>query len=403
MSEMTFYLQQGYGMMKLNEEFADKPDDVAFILSPRSLQRQSSIVKIAQHGSKLQRKDKKILFDPQFYEPKTNMDKILKFPYFDGLNYSTLEFDKQTAQIFGENVIKYQHEYLSVDEYIIPGMYTNSITEEWFDAHENMMKGGMTYPEKKVTYQTLAIGPDVVKNEKQFSELINRCVQYPVDGYYIVLKSPDSYLIKNESYLYSLLDALISLNIAGKKVIMGYSNQQSLIFGGVGVSGIATGNYRNVRSFDPSIFFESDEDEFKRKGTWYFDGNTLGEYNQQQLSLAFKRNLKDFFGPVTEYSRSLLESPDPANIPWTEKLAFNHYLHVMNEKWKILKSSQPSQRIDSVISILESSKSINEELVEKRFRLGNKGFDIEIFESTISALDAIKHDRQDDIEDLKDL
>lgn len=400
---MTFYLQQGYGMMGLNEEFADKIEDIGFILSPRSLQRQTHIDKIMEHGNKLRKKNKKILFDPQFYEPKTNLSKILKFPYFEGLDYSTLAFDKFTAQLFSQNAIKYQDKGLNVDEYIIPGMYANSVTEDWLEAQENMMDGALNYPNRKFTYQTLALGPDVVNNQKEFSDLINRCTQYPVDGYYIVLKSPDNFLMQDQNYLYDILDALISLNLAGKKIIMGYGNQQSLIFSGVGVSGIATGNYRNVRAFNPEIFFESDEEDIKRKGTWYFDGYTLGEYNKQQLSLAYKRGLNKYFGPINEFNEMLLNNPNPAIVPWSETLAFRNYLYEMNKNWALIMQSDPKDRIDLVINQFEQSKSVNQELISKGFKLGTKGFDIETFDSTLSALEAIKYDRHDDLEELRNL
>lgn len=400
---MTFYLQQGYGMMGLNEEFADKIDDIGFILSPRALQRQTHIDKIKEHGNRLRKRNKKILFDPQFYEPKTNLSKILKFPYFDGLDYSTVAFDKYTAQVFSENVIKYQDVELNVDEYIIPGMYANSITEDWVEAQENMIDGALSYSNKKFTYQTLALGPDVINNQKEFNDLINRCTQYPVDGYYIVLKSPDNFLIQDQNYLYNILDALISLNLAGKKVIMGYGNQQSLIFSGVGVSGIATGNYRNVRSFNPEIFFESDEEDIKRKGIWYYDGNTLGEYNVKHLSLAYMRGLSSFFGPSNEYSTMLLNNPNPAGVPWSETLAFRHYLFEMNNKWANITQAEPKKRMELVIDIFEQSKTINEELTKRGFKLGNKGYDIDTFDSTIGALEAIKYDRGDDLEELKEL
>lgn len=397
---MTFYVQQGYGMMGLNEEFADKYDDVAFILSPRSLQRQSNIEKISEHSLKLKQKNKKILFDPQFYEPRTNLTKILKFPYFENLDYSTLTFNKSTAEIFGHNALKYQFESLNVDEYIIPGIYSNSITSNWIEAQENMMTGALKYENKKFAYQTLALGPDLIKNQAEFSDLISRCIQYPVDGYYIVLRTPDNYLVQDQNYLYEIMDACISLNLAGKKIIMGYGNQQSLIFGAVGVSGIASGNYRNVRSFNPEIFFENDEDDIKRKGTWYFDGNTLGEYNAQQLALAYKRGLKEYFGPINEYNKSLLTSFNPATVPWGENLAFRHYLSEIYKEWHKIKNLEPVNRIDAVIDKFENSKGLNEELLGRGFKSGSKGFDLETFESTLSALEAIKYDRKDDLEEL---
>src|SRR5699024_2037772 len=128
----------------------------------------------------------------------------------------------------------------------------------------------------KIKYLTIPLGPDIVKNKEPFEHLIGTLTQYEVEGYYFVFKSPNDFLIDDEDYLYSILDAFISLNLSNKKVIVGYANQQDLIFASCGVTGIATGNFRNVRTFDPNIFFDEDNDDgVRRRGTWYYDGNTL--------------------------------------------------------------------------------------------------------------------------------
>ena len=124
-----------------------------------------------------------------------------------------------------------------------------------------------------------------------------------------------TYLIENEVYLYNLLDALLSLNLNGKKTIMGYSNQQSLIYLTVGAGGLATGNFRNVRSFDVENF-HAPTDEIKRKATWYYDGNTFSEFRLERLGLAYNRGLRGEFGPTTIYSEQLINTSNPLSVIW---------------------------------------------------------------------------------------
>lgn len=398
---MGFLLQQGYGMMGINKELSTKTENIGVILSPRALQKNSDVDRLEKHAQQLREKNVKLLFDPQFYVPRTNLEKIIKFPYFQNLDYSTTEFSSGFAKIFCQNVIKYQIENLGVDELIIPNVYTNSITNEWYDISEALIEGAISSESQKAMYLSIPLGPDVIKNKDSFDELISRLTQYEVDGYYFVLKSPKEFLIDDEDYLYSLMDAFISLNLANKKVIIGYANQQDLIFASCGVTNIASGNFRNVRTFDPSIFFDDDNDDgIKRRGTWYYDVNTLSEFKVQQLTLAYRRGLKDYFGPSCEYCESLLENPTTAL--WGESEAFKHYLFEINRQWKAFKEVNPSQRITSVIGTLENASKKIASLNGNGFRLGPRAFDNEIMESSLNALYAIRADRNNDIQHLTD-
>ena len=399
---MGFLLQQGYGMMGINEELASNIQDLGVILSPRALQVNSDIKRLEEHAKSLQKKNVRVLFDPQFYVPRTNMDKITKFPYFEGLEYSTTEFSSQFAKRFSRNVINYQINNLGVDEIIIPNIYTNSITSDWYDISEALIDGALETEDKRVKYLSVPLGPDVVKNRDSFDHLISILTQYDVDGYYFVFKSPKNYLSDDEDYLYSILDAFISLNLANKRVMLGYGNQQDLMFASCGVTDIASGNFRNVRSFDPEIFFDEDVDEgIKRRGIWYYDGNTLSEYKIQQLTLAYRRGLYNHFGPTCMYCENLLQDPNTAL--WKEGDAFRHYLFEINRQWSNIIQIPASERIDYVIEILEQANNTLNELIDNGVRLGNRAFSEDIMDGTLNALYAIKADRSYDIEQLKDM
>ncbi|WP_432407337.1 hypothetical protein [Wukongibacter sp. M2B1] len=251
--------------------------------------------------------------------------------------------------------------------------------------------------EEKI-YLTLALGPDVVKNKEVFDQLISKCINYNVDGFYFVLKSPNNqFLITDEEYLYALMDGFISLIISEKDILLGYANQQSLIYSAVGVETIASGNFRNVRSFDPDIFVENEEEDFKRRGIWYYDGNSLSEYKQQQLSLAYRRGLNTYFGPQCEYCKNLLDSSNPATILWREPFPFKHYLHELRNQWLELNSVNPAGRIDFIIETLIKVKEHIKKLESKGFSLGTRAFSEEVSDACIGSLRAIKHDRKYDL------
>ncbi len=300
--------------------------------------------------------------------------------------------------------MKYQDLTLQTDQLIIPNIYSNSFNDDWISIQEYLIDGGLKYDSSKKKYLSLPLGPDLIRNKSAFDELISIYIQYKdIDGFYVVLKSPSDYLISDENYLYSVLDAFTSLNLSGKEIILGYTNQQSLIYGAAGVSIIASGNYRNVRTFDPDIFYEDDTNEdIRRRGIWYYDPNTLGEYRPQELSLAFNRGLRNFFDKECEYCEMLLSSDQPANIPWNEPLPFKHFLLELRRQWLDIARIPLDKRIDYIISFFEGVEENNERLRSKGFRFGRRSFNSDVIESTLNALYAFKSDRIYDLKQLKD-
>src|SRR4051794_13438055 len=98
---------------------------------------------------------------------------------------------------------------------------------------------------------------------------------------------------------YSTADGPSSrLSLAGKEVIVGYANQQDLLFAGAGVKTIASGNFRNVRRFTPGTFEAQDEEEFQTRGVWFYDGGSLSVFQPQHLGVAYSLfNMRGLFGP----------------------------------------------------------------------------------------------------------
>lgn len=400
---MKFYLQQGSGMMSMNKELASKFNELGVITAPRAMRCDSDIERLPEHAKKLRELGVEVLFDPEFYEPRTNMDKILKYPYFASINcenFETIAFNDEYAEKFVNNVLDYQINEMKVDKLIIPNRHINSINDDWYNMQDKFLDTAQNYDTDLEIYLTLSLGPDVVKNRDMFDELISGCIKYNVDGFYVTLRSPkDKFLIADDEYLYSVLDAFISLQIANKDIILGYANQQSLIYAASGVETIASGNFRNARNFNPEKYIEA-PDNRKKRSTWYYDGNSLSEYKVQQLDLAYRRGLKDCFGPPSEYSIKLLNSKKPSNILWRESEAFKHYLVTIGNQWLYMESIEVSKRIDYIIEFLENLELHMNDLIDKGFRLGTRAFDQEIIDASLSALIAIKKDRKYDILNL---
>lgn len=394
---MKFYLQQGHGMQQLDIEFVENNPDTGVILSPRNYRPDQ----IERHANELRERNASVLFDPQFYQPRTERENILNYPYWKGVEFATTDFATNGAEQLCEGVITYQIEVLQVSEVILPGRYSNSVTEDWLNIHYVFAETAESMNLDVPVYSTIALGPDVIMDRQSLDRLLNELVNYPVDGFYLVVKNPRNFLVTEEIFIYNLLDGLLSLVLSGKKILLGYSNQQGLIYASAGVTGLASGNFRNVRSFDPATFDVQNTSDRQRR-VWYYDANTLSEFRPQSLGLAYQRGLSGSFGPVCQYCRPLLESTNPANVPWGEPLAFRHYLTEINRQWLSFSTIPPNQRIDHAINLVDAANQRLKNLSERGFRLGERSF-IDAIEPTLNALTAFKADRQNDLELLRDM
>jgi len=229
---MKLFLQQGWGMLALDAELLERRIASGVVLSPRI----STPEQLERHSSEIRNLGGSVLFDPQFYVPRTEHARILQFPYWDGLSFDSDTFDDHSAADFCQRVIDYQRDVLDVDGVILPGAYTNAGDERWRIWQASFAEAGAEHCTDKPLYSTIAIGPDVVRNRHLMDSLIDEALNYPVGGFYVLLRPPnDSFLVADEDYLYAVLDGLLSLREAGKEVILGYANQQALLLAAVGV------------------------------------------------------------------------------------------------------------------------------------------------------------------------
>lgn len=387
-----FLLQQGWGMLTLITEFLNAHNNSGVVLSPRICEREQLERYFPNYAAI---PNSQIFFDPHFYEPRTDLARILSYPYFSNFDFQTRTFNQID---FCNQVIGYQSDVLNLRNIILPGRYTNSISESWLNMQRSFAEIGNNHRPNKEVYSTVAIGPDLILNSDHFNTVIDEVVNYPVDGIYFVYEHPVNEYLLNEEFIYVILDALLSISLSNKKILLGYSNHQSIVLYASGVDYLSSGNYRNVRGFDHLNSTDRDNDNL-RKGIWYFDGNTFGEYKIPALGLAFRRNLRNHFGPQTNYNRTLLTSNNPAAIPWREPDAFNNYLDLLHRYCGDINSIPKNQRAEYLLNFLISRRDANIALGNDGFNFGDRGFNDHI-DGTIAALEAFMSDRNLDIMNL---
>ena len=257
---MRFFLQMGHGMMGMNRALLQQyaaGRDAGVILWPRTLEQEQ----VERHAREIHAIGASVLFDTCFYVPNTERARILNFPYWNDVTFETGAFTGATGAEFCRRVIDYQVNILNVTDVLLPGRYTNVRNEEWLAMHRLFADTAADMGLNRPVYATVALGPDVLRDAASINAILDEVTSYPVQGIYFLYRTPnDEYLSTDEGFLVNLMIAFLSLTLAGKEVIVGYASQQDLLFAAAGVQTIASGNYRNVRSFSPEIL-ESEEEE----------------------------------------------------------------------------------------------------------------------------------------------
>lgn len=385
----------GYGMMGMNRELLRRFNagtDSGVIVWPRTLDREQ----VERHAREIRSEGASLLFDPCFYVPNTSRSRILDYPYWENVNFSTSDFTGQAGVDFCRRVIEYQVNILNVTEILLPGRYANVRNEDWLAMHRLFAETADGMRLDRPVYSTIALGPDVLRDRASIDSILDEITAYPVAGFYFLYRPPnDEYLTTDDLFLVNLLVAFLSISLADKDIILGYSSQQALLFSAAGVRTIASGNYRNVRCFNPDIFDLEDESE-RRRGIWYYDGQSLCEFRAQQLGVAYQFfNMRGMFGPNTVFSDPLLSAQNPAIINWPEPDAFRHFLTVLRDQWLSFQGFARNQRALQVQALVDNARNHVQAYQQRRFPLGDRSAEnaLASYTNALQAFLAIEQDR----------
>lgn len=394
---MRFYLQMGHGMMSMNLELIRNFEDIensGVIAWSRTL----TPYQAERHSEDVHKLGARFLFDPCFYMPNTTRQKILDFPYWNGVDFDTTDFTGTAGSEFCQNVIDYQVNTLGVTEVLIPGRYADVKNDDWLEMHALFAQTAHEMSLGIPIYSTIALGSDAIRDLPSFEGILNEIVEYPVDGFYFLYRPPaHQYLTSDDLFIINLLTGFLSISLAGKDLLLGYANQQDLIFAAAGVESIATGNFRNVRSFAPEIFEEDDESEMRR-GTWYYDGDSFCEFKLPQLGLAYQRlGMSGSFGPLSAHCIDLLNSPNPATVRWPEPSAFKHFITILRDQWLAFDPVPRNERHNTVSDLIQSRKQNIQQYRSKGLMLTDRSAEaqtaLNTYESALGSFLAIESQR----------
>ena len=331
---MKLYLQLGHGMQALSQELIKSWGGGDVIISPVNLPQDKLVV----FSKKIQSTGGRVLFDPQMFYPKEGHFKLQAYDYWPSQGVSITSDDGHTA--INRELLRINNLINSTD-IILPGI---EMAEEHFRYGLNWMNSSASYFAQKTDkplLATLCLYPETVRNVAAIEALVAQLKTIPVSGYYIIPHpSNNEYIVSDMSWVIGILKLVTCLKLAKKKVIVGYSNHQGLLYALSNVDGIASGTYMNTRSFHPAKFKSPKDDDIKHKSTWYYLPTSFSEYKAALLDVAMQRGYLDAFRPQGDFknphSEMLFKGAQPSSTNYNETNSFKHYLHCLKVQCDML-------------------------------------------------------------------
>ena len=327
---MELLLQMGHGMQKFSKELIKSWGGGKVIISPSNFLH-PGLDSVKKYADSIKKIGGEVLFDPQMFYPKNGHEKLKEYDYWIDDNIS-ITSEKGYTKIFQE-ILRINNE-IDALEIILPGIDMNesniSYGVKWLLESSMYFKG----KSEKILLGTVCLYSETIRNKDSVELLVEKLLSVNVDGYYIVAHQSNNEYINTDPLWWTGMMKLIScLKLNGKKVYVGYSSHQSLLYSLANVDGIASGSYMNTRSFVPENFKSDRDNSVKHKSTWYYVPQALCEYKASLLDVALSRGFLDLFVPQgdfkNDYSAMLFNGAQPSSTNYNETNSFMHYLHCL--------------------------------------------------------------------------
>lgn len=366
---MDLYLQYGYGMKLLCVELLQQWGEATVILSPRDISK-DQIEKVARE---LRKHGAKLLFDPQFYIPRADHETLCEHSYWPN-EFETGNFWEGSGLKKLLTDIASYNRNLGCDAAILPASYTDEVDDYWLENQASVTKLARTIFAGSEIFVTVPLSAGVVSDENQIQELLEAGRTWDVDGIYLICEHPKGeYFVSDPSWIANMLDIIASFRLRGKKVIVGYANQQTLIAACAGANAIASGTWMNVRSFPPEKFTVSLDDQVRTTTNWFYCPQALSEYKIQFLDVAFRQNVLQDMEPDAIFQtdlRRLFQGPGkPGIIGLQQRDSFAHYLTCLKVQCELANL----ESYDSTVDAQEKMFLRAEKLLEVLHGLGIRG------------------------------
>lgn len=310
------------------------------------------------------------LIDLQFYGSKESQGGKLNSYEFHPINYTGKEStDVSTVDAVVAGV-KYQ-EKLGLNNILVPNIYIHPESK----GKKSRLIGEINkkIKEKKLKgtnyFMTIPISGSSIRDDEEIEQLLQEMTDMDIvfDGYYIVCE-PNLETRKKISvdfkYYLNLNKILMTLKKQGFKVILGFSNVDSLIFSTMSdLDFVSIGTYENLRNFNIKRF-TANEGGGPSDG-WYYSEKLLNFIRARQLDILRERGVLDLIKNEDNIFSDVILKEGYAWNTHKPDVHKNYLLAISKQLKTIGDIPHGEARIAHTLKLIEGARDIYKKLEEK--------------------------------------
>jgi hypothetical protein len=364
---MKLYLQMGHGMQTMCKELSTDWNGATVIISPQNIHPTD---KLSPFAASLQKVGGSVLFDPQLYTPRKYQKNLQTHDYWPQTDITSIELGECSDLL---SKLAYINTTIGAEAFILPAHIINRIDDRWGNVQGAIANQGRRVANGQTLLLTVALGKDVLSDDSQVESITQFAEHWDVDGVYIVCEHPERhYLVDKPIWIANLLSLVAGIKRLGKEVVVGYANHQMLPLALAKCDAIASGNFLNVRWFQPEHFETTDSDEQSRRTTWYYCPQALSEFKVTYLDVAKRAGILGIMATPTpmenEHSRVLFGGAMPSLTNYKEGDSFKHYLHCLRIQCELATKSTYNETRNAQFAQLETAARILNGLHNERIK-----------------------------------
>lgn len=287
------------------------------------------------------------LFDPQFYLPSSRKPKFKTYDFFpntilseDGFN--TIDFNS-VAHESAKRCVAFQKEK-DFESIIIPARFFEQLNPRYTEQQSELFVNPFLKAIKeqdllgiKDIYLTVPITSHMINVVEYKNNILNWVTSYPdIDGVYFICQNErKTKQVTDAQFLIEYMEVINSTIEADLKVIIGYTNTESLLYTLCGDITVTVGAFENTRIFSLDKFVVSDEVKRGPKPRIYLP-KLLNWVNFDQAKM-IKNNRPDIWDKIyteTKYSEEAFAATRELNFQ--NPLLYKHYFLTFNDQIKTL-------------------------------------------------------------------
>jgi len=395
--EPTFLVQIGHNGHKLASDNVEKGFADGAILRPADYTKSKN----ENIADELDQEDGLVFFDPQFYIPRADRDKMETYQYFNafgGQDFDTSEVqnDEESEELCKE-LIDLQDE-MDVDAYITPARKLDTFSQPkidfWLDLSEKFIQVAREEGRDIPILASLPVDSTPLVDASERDKLLNEVTKLDVDGFYVSVEfgTEERYPLNGTANVYAYLHLLTMLERNRYEVLVGHTHHIAHLFLGLGINAFATGHYKNLRSFDVRRWAPEDDQGGGKHVVNYYSDPLLNDVRVDQgLDLLYQREDFDLEKIRTNspYEEDLFENGVPSQVGWKLRDgSWDHYIWACSNIAQQYKNKNIEQRCNLVIEKLENAEALYSEMQERGILLSEPNE--EIYDSWRAAFKSIK-------------